>query len=73
MSDEHGNVLSPVGHGHARGASHHDRGRVELEDLGGRTKMVMTHVGIPERLPGAAGWTMAFDKLGAHLRRMESD
>src|SRR2546430_15544975 len=26
-----------------------------LEDLGGRTKMVMTHVGIPAGSPGAAG------------------
>jgi hypothetical protein len=40
---------------------------VELEDLGGRTKMVMTHVGVPADSPGAAGWTMALDKLAAHL------
>jgi hypothetical protein len=41
--------------------------RVELEDLGGRTKMVMTHVGIPSDSPGAAGWEMAFEKLAAHV------
>ena len=40
---------------------------VELEDLGGRTKMVMTHVGIPEGSPGAAGWNMAFEKLVAYV------
>jgi hypothetical protein len=40
---------------------------VELEDLGERTRMVMTHRGIPADSPGAAGWTMAFDKLDAHL------
>ena len=27
----------------------------------------MTHLGIPEGSPGAAGWTMAFDKLVVHL------
>lgn len=42
--------------------------RVELEDLGGRAKMVMTHTGIPADSPGASGWTMAFDKLAAHVR-----
>jgi uncharacterized protein YndB with AHSA1/START domain len=41
--------------------------RVELTDLHGRTKMVMTHVGIPADSPGAAGWIMAFDKLAARL------
>jgi hypothetical protein len=38
---------------------------VELKEVGGRTRMVMTHVGIPKDSPGAAGWTMAFDKLAA--------
>ena len=41
--------------------------RVELEDVGGRTKMVMTHAGIPADSPGAAGWAMALDKLAAQL------
>ena len=41
--------------------------RVELEDVGGRTKMVMTHAGIPAGSPGAAGWAMAFNKLAARV------
>ncbi len=41
--------------------------RVDLEDVGGRTKMVMTHSGIPAGSPGAAGWTMAFAKLTAYV------
>jgi len=41
--------------------------RVDLKDIGGRTKMMMTHVGIPDDSPGAAGWAMAFDKLAAHI------
>jgi uncharacterized protein YndB with AHSA1/START domain len=66
MSDEHGNVslaetAMPPGHPTTTEV------RVELEDDGGRTKMVMTHVGIPGDSPGAAGWAMAFQKLAAHL------
>jgi hypothetical protein len=41
---------------------------VDLVDLGGRTKMVMTHVGVPVDSPGAAGWAMAIDKLASHVR-----
>lgn len=37
--------------------------RVELDDVDGRTRMVMTHVGVPADSPGATGWTMALDKL----------
>jgi hypothetical protein len=40
---------------------------VELEEVGGRTRMVLTHAGIPTGSPGAAGWTMALDKLAAHV------
>jgi uncharacterized protein YndB with AHSA1/START domain len=40
--------------------------RVELHDLDGRTKMVLTHIGIPDDSPGASGWEMALDKLAAH-------
>jgi len=41
--------------------------RVELEDVGDRTKMVMTHAGVPGDSPGAVGWAMALDKLAAHV------
>jgi uncharacterized protein YndB with AHSA1/START domain len=40
---------------------------VALEDLGERTRMKVTHVGIPEGSPGAMGWNMALDKLEAAL------
>ena len=36
---------------------------VELEDLGGRTRMVLTHHGVPADSPGATGWSMAFARL----------
>jgi uncharacterized protein YndB with AHSA1/START domain len=67
MSDEHGNVSSPSDMGMPEGHPMTTEVRVELEDVGGRTKMVMTHAGIPGDSPGAAGWAMAFDKLAAHV------
>jgi uncharacterized protein YndB with AHSA1/START domain len=67
MSDPDGNVLSPADMGMPDGHPTTTEVRVELEDLGGRTKMVMTHAGIPSDSPGATGWTMAFDKLAAHV------
>ena len=40
--------------------------RVELDDLGGRTHVRVTHVGVPTDSPGATGWTVAFDKLASY-------
>jgi uncharacterized protein YndB with AHSA1/START domain len=67
MSDEHGNVSSPADAGMPEGHPTTTEIRVELADAGGRTRMVMTHVGVAPDSPGAAGWTMAFDKLAAHV------
>jgi uncharacterized protein YndB with AHSA1/START domain len=67
MSDENGNVLTPASMGMPEGHPTTTEITVELEALGGRTKMTMTHAGIPEDSPGAAGWTMAFDKLAAYV------
>ncbi len=67
ISDEHGNVTSASDVGVTEGHPLTTEVRVELEDVDGRTKMVLTHVGIPDDSPGAAGWAMALDKLAAHL------
>jgi uncharacterized protein YndB with AHSA1/START domain len=67
MSDENGNMLSPADTGMPDGHPTTTEVRVELEDVGGRTKMVVTHAGIPADSPGAAGWAMALDKLAAHI------
>jgi uncharacterized protein YndB with AHSA1/START domain len=67
MSDERGNVSSASDMGMPEGHPMTTEVRVELEDLGGRTKMVMTHAGIPADSPGAIGWGMAFEKLTAHV------
>jgi len=53
------------------GARHGDHAttevRIDLEEVGGRTRLRLTHVGIPADSPGAAGWEMALDKLGARV------
>ncbi len=67
MSDEHGNVLAPSDMGMPEGHPATTEVRVELEDVGGRTKMVLTHAGIPADSPGATGWTMALDKLAVYV------
>jgi uncharacterized protein YndB with AHSA1/START domain len=67
MADENGNLVSPSEMGMPEGHPLTTEIRVELEDIGGRTKMVMTHAGVPRDSPGATGWTMAFDKLAAHV------
>ena len=65
MSDESGNVRSASDMGMPEGHPTTTEVRVELEDMGGRTKMVMTHAGIPGDSPGAAAWAVALDKLAA--------
>ena len=65
MSDENGNVISPPDMGMPGGHPATTEVRVELEDLGGRTKMVLTHTGVAAGSPGAAGWAMALSTLAA--------
>jgi uncharacterized protein YndB with AHSA1/START domain len=67
MSDANGTVLAPADLGMSAGHPATTEVRVELDDLGGRTRMILTHTGIPAGSPGAAGWTMALDKLAVHV------
>jgi uncharacterized protein YndB with AHSA1/START domain len=66
MADEHGNLMLPSEMGMPEGHPTTTEVRVEFEDVGGRTKMVLTHVGIASGSPGEAGWVMAFDKLATY-------
>jgi uncharacterized protein YndB with AHSA1/START domain len=68
MADEEGNLLSPSEAGMPEGHPTTTEVTVVLEDVAGRTKMVVTHAGIPADSPGAVGWTMAFDKLAAYVK-----
>ena len=67
ISDENGHVSAPSDMGMPEGHPTTTEVRVELKDIGGRTKMVMTHRGIPQDSPGAAGWAMALDKLTTYV------
>jgi uncharacterized protein YndB with AHSA1/START domain len=67
LSDEFGNVSTPAHAGAPAGHQTTTEVSVELEEIAGGTKMLMTHTGIPADSPGAAGWAMAFDKLGARV------
>jgi len=46
--------------------------KTRLEDLGARTKMTMTHIGVPADSPGGQGWAMAIDKMAARLAELRS-
>lgn len=65
MSDENGTPTPPEAMGMPADMDMTTQVVVELEDLGGSTKMLMTHVGVPANSPGGQGWEMAIDKLGA--------
>lgn len=67
MADADGNALTAEQMGIPAGTPVTTSIVVELEDLGPRTKMTMTHIGVPADSPGAQGWTMALDKLEARL------
>ena len=66
MADAAGNQLAPSEMDMPPGHPLNTEVRVELTDLGGRTKVLLTHSGIPADSPGAVGWTMALDKLDAY-------
>ena len=68
MADEKGNVVSPSAMGMPDGHPATTEVTVLLEDLGGRTKMVMTHAGMPAGSGADGGWNQAFDKLVDHIK-----
>ena len=67
MCDPDGNVMSPADMGMPEGTPEMTEVIVELSEEGGKTTMVMTHVGVPAGTPGEGGWNMAFDKLAGVL------
>ncbi len=70
MSDETGRVVPPSEMGMPDGHPEVTEVIVELTAVDGTTKMVVTHVGVPAGSPGAAGWSMAFDKLADHVQEV---
>ena len=72
-ADENGNVVSPSDMGMPDGYPATTEVTVLLEDLGGRTKMVMTHAGVPAGSGANEGWEQAFDKLADHVETALND
>ena len=72
-ADENGNVVSPSAMGMPDGYPATTEVTVLLEDLGGRTKMVMTHAGVPAGSGANAGWEQAFDKLADQIKTALND
>ncbi|RJP54998.1 MAG: SRPBCC domain-containing protein [Anaerolineaceae bacterium] len=67
-SDENGNMISPSAMGMPEGYPAVTEVIVSLEDIGGRTKMVMKHVGVPAASGAGGGWEQAFDKLADYVQ-----
>lgn len=71
-SDEAGNLTSPSDLDPPQGHRSITEVQVRFEDLGDRTRVILTHVGIPAGSPGAVGWAMALDKLADQVRGCDS-
>jgi len=69
-ADEKGNPVSPSAMGMPEGYPTTTEVIVVLEDLGGRTKMTMTHAGVPASSGAGGGWEQAFDKLVDYLETL---
>lgn len=69
MSDEDGNLVSPSDMGMPEGYPQTTEVIVSLEDLGGRTKMILTHTGVPANASG--GWAQAFEKMAEHINTVK--
>lgn len=66
-ADEAGNVLSPTAVGMPAHFPDSTEVTVLLEEVGGRTKMMMTHAGMPAESGAGGGWSQAFDKLAEYV------
>lgn len=72
MADADGNAMTAEQMGMPAGAPTDTTIVVELEDLGDRTKMTMTHIDVPADSPGGHGWAMAIEKLEARVAELRA-
>lgn len=71
VTDEQGNILPPSTYGGNDNDPTTTVVSVSLEALGARTRMVLTHAGVPGGQEGAsAGWEQACDKMADILRTL---
>jgi len=68
MSDENGNIMDMGGDYPTTTTV-----IVELTEEDGRTKMTMTHEGVPADSPGASGWNQAFEKLAEYAGTLQNN
>lgn len=73
MSDENGNVMSASMMGMPEDFPVTTEVIVVLEDLGGSTKMTMTHAGMPASQGASGGWDQAFDKMADYIITVDSN
>jgi len=66
-ADENGNLVPPSAMGMPDGYPATTEITVLLEDLGGRTKMLLKHAGVPAESGANRGWEQAFDKLANYI------
>jgi uncharacterized protein YndB with AHSA1/START domain len=64
ICDEHGTPMSGTGTADGHEVT---EVRIELEVVDHRTRMVLTHLGVPADSAGATGWNMALDELAAQV------
>ncbi len=69
-ADENGNLVSPSAMGMPEGYPATTEVTVILEDLGGRTKMIMTHAGVPADSGAGGGWEQAFEKMVDYIETL---
>lgn len=71
MADADGNAMTAEQMGMPAGTPTETSIVVELEDLGAaRTKMTVTHIGVPADSPGGQGWAMAIEKMEARVAEL---
>lgn len=68
--DEDGNILSPADMGMGDDYPMITEVTVVFEDLGERTKMTLTHAGVPADSPGKEGWTQSLNKLENYVKTL---
>jgi uncharacterized protein YndB with AHSA1/START domain len=73
-ADENGNVVLPSSYGKDGYEPLTTVVTVHLEDLGDRTKMIMTHAGLPADEQGASeGWQQTFGKMADYIETILND
>lgn len=71
MADENGNVVSPSAFGMSDDYPVTTEVTVLLETVGGRTKMVVTHAGVPANDGASGGWEQAFAKMADYIESVK--